>query len=65
MNIKRYIKILLVLLVCTIGVLYWQSLLRVIAWLIILYFTIKLAIRILCVFSRILIPIVILYLLFH
>lgn len=65
MNTTRYIKILLVLLVCIIGMLYWQTLLRIIAWLIILYLTIKLAIRILCAFSRILIPIIILYLLFH
>lgn len=65
MNATRYIKILLALLVCIIGMLYWQTLLRIIAWLIILYFTIKSAIRILCAFSRILIPIIILYLLFH
>ena len=61
----KYIKIILLLIIAIIAVLYWQTLLRIVGWLIILYCIIRFFLRVLGVLAPIVVPIAVLYLLFH
>ena len=61
----KYIKIILLLIIAIIAVLYWQTLLRIVGWLIILNFIIRFFLRVLGVLAPIVVPIAVLYLLFH
>lgn len=61
----KYIKIILLLIIAIIAVLYWQTLLRIVGWLIILNYIIRFFLRVLGVLAPIVVPIAVLYLLFH
>ena len=61
----KYIKIILLLIIAIIAVLYWQTLLRIVGWLIILNCIIRFCLRVLGVLAPIVVPIAVLYLLFH
>ena len=61
----KYIKIILLLIIAIIAVLYWQTLLRRVGWLIILNCIIRFFLRVLGVLAPIVVPIAVLYLLFH
>ena len=61
----KYIKIILLLIIAIIAVLYWQTLLRIVGWLIILNCIIQFFLRVLGVLAPIVVPIAVLYLLFH
>ena len=61
----KYIKIILLLIIAIIAVLYWQTLLRIVGWLIILNCIIRFVLRVLGVLAPIVVPIAVLYLLFH
>ena len=61
----KYIKIILLLIIAIIAVLYWQTLLRIVGWLIILNWIIRFFLRVLGVLAPIVVPIAVLYLLFH
>ena len=61
----KYIKIILLLIIAIIAVLYWQTLLRIVGWLIILNCIIRIFLRVLGVLAPIVVPIAVLYLLFH
>lgn len=65
MIIYKYIKIILLLIIAIIAVLYWQTLLRIVGWLIILNCIIRFFLRVLGVLAPIVVPIAVLYLLFH
>ena len=61
----KYIKIILLLIIAIIAVLYWQTLLRIVGWLIILNCIFRFFLRVLGVLAPIVVPIAVLYLLFH
>ena len=61
----KYIKIILLLIIAIIAVLYWQTLLRIVGWLIILTCIMRFFLRVLGVLAPIVVPIAVLYLLFH
>ena len=61
----KYIKIILLLIIAIIAVLYWQTLLRIVGCLIILNCIIRFFLRVLGVLAPIVVPIAVLYLLFH
>ena len=61
----KYIKIILLLIIAIIAVLYWQTLLRIVGSLIILNCIIRFFLRVLGVLAPIVVPIAVLYLLFH